>query len=258
MYKDKKYRVRSFEDIAEDIKLALYFKGDQEKVFLCDGDAIEIETELLLKILEELFKTFPSLKQVSTYAGPKSTLRKSMSELKTLKNAGLKKAYLGVESGDDRVLKEMNKGVTADEMLTAGKNLIEAGWGLSAMMMLGLAGRGDPSGEHARKTAEMINQMKPDYLAAMTTSPVEGTPLFRKIQKGQFQPLSDIETLQELKTLFENITIDDLQFVGTHVSNVYPISGTLQKDKQKMLDLADGVIDMISKSSTSQQRPGAF
>jgi radical SAM superfamily enzyme YgiQ (UPF0313 family) len=258
MYRDKKYRVRSFDEIVEDIELAWYHKGDQEKVFLCDGDAIEIDTELLLKILKELYKSFPSLKQVSTYVGPKSTLRKSMSELIALKNAGLKKAYLGVESGDDRVLKEMNKGVTADEMLTAGKNLIEAGWTLSAMMMLGLAGSGDPSREHAQKTAEMINQMKPDYLAAMTTTPVEGTPLFRKIQKGEFQPLNDIETLQELKILFENITIDDLQFVGTHVSNIYPISGTLQKDKQKMLDLADGVIDMISKSPTVRQRPTMF
>ena len=258
MYKDKKYRVRSFDEIVEDIELAWYHKGDQEKVFLCDGDAIEIDTELLLKIIKQLYKTFPSLRQVSTYAGPKSTLRKSMAELIALKNAGLKKAYLGVESGDDRVLKEMNKGVTADEMLTAGKNLIEAGWGLSAMMMLGLAGSGDPSRQHALKTAKMINQMKPHYLAAMTTTPVEETPLFRKIQKGEFLPLNDVETLQEMKMLFENITIDGLNFVGTHVSNVYPISGTLQKDKQKMLNLADGVMDMITKSQSTRQRPGMF
>jgi radical SAM superfamily enzyme YgiQ (UPF0313 family) len=184
MYKDKKYRVRSFEEIAEDIQFAWYFKGDQEKVFLCDGDAIEIDTELLLKIVKKLYKTFPALQQVSTYVGPKSTLRKSMSELIALKNAGLKKAYLGVESGDDRILKEMNKGVAADEMLAAGKNLIEAGWTLSAMIMLGLAGRGGPSREHALKTAEIINKMKPDYLAAMTTTPVEGRPCFAKSKKG--------------------------------------------------------------------------
>ena len=255
MYKDKQFRVRSFEEIAEDIEMAFQYKGDQEKVFLCDGDAIAIDTGLLLKILDKLHKTFPSLRHVSTYAGPKSILKKSMGDLVALKNAGLKKAYLGIESGDDRVLKAMNKGVTAEKMITAGKNLLDAGWNLSAMMMLGLAGKGEASKDHALKTADMVNRMKPHYLAAMTTTAVPGTPLYRKIENGDFLPLDDVETLEEMKLLFENILIDDLKFVGAHVSNVYPISGTLQKDKEKMLALADGVMEMIKNSNGIRRRP---
>ena len=141
MYKDKKYRVRLLSDIKEDIAMAKKAMGDVEKVFLCDGDAIDIETPMLLEILAELKNTFPSLRHVGTYVGPMSVLRKSMDELKSLTDAGLKKAYLGVETGDDSLLHEVNKGVGYEDMLQAGLNLNEAGFNLSSMVLLGLAPR---------------------------------------------------------------------------------------------------------------------
>lgn len=243
MYKDKKYRIRSLSEIKEDIAMARKAMGDVQKVFLCDGDAIDIETPVLLEILDELKKAFPSLRHVGTYVGPQSVLRKSIDDLKALADAGLRKGYLGVETGDDRLLREVNKGVGYDEMLQAGLNLNEAGWNLSSMVLLGLAGRGPRSEEHALATAKITNEMKPKYLAALTVTPVPGTVFYNRVQRGEIEILSPLETLREMKIIFENITIDDLKFVGVHASNYLPINGTLQKDKEKMLGLINQVLD---------------
>ena len=236
MYKATKYRVRSFAELKEDIKMAGEYYHDVEKVFLCDGDAIAIETEMLLNILAELFGTFPSLRHVGTYVGPSSTLSKSISELTALRAAGLTKAYLGVETGDEQLLKEIRKGVNYGQMLKAGQNLIMAGMKLSAMVLLGLAGPGERSAEHAWATAKICNEMKPQYLAALTVTPVPGTKLFQQVQNGEFKVLNPLETLAEMKILLENIDVDKLKFVGTHASNYLPLTGEIPKDRQKMLD----------------------
>jgi radical SAM superfamily enzyme YgiQ (UPF0313 family) len=243
MYKDKSYRIRSLEEIFTDIQMAKEAYGDVEKVFLCDGDAIAMETEDLLAILHNLQAAFPSLRHVGAYVGPQSTLSKSMDELRALREAGLKKAYIGVETGDDALLRKVKKGAGYDEMLRAGLNLIDADMNLSAMVLLGLAGPGDASVRHALATAKICNEMKPHYLAALTVTPVPGTVLFRQMQKGEFQLLDAFETLAEMKQIFENITIDNLKFVGTHASNYLPITGTLQKDKPKMIALVDQVLE---------------
>ncbi|NOY69893.1 MAG: radical SAM protein [Deltaproteobacteria bacterium] len=243
MYKDRKYRIRSLDEIKEDIKMAKDHYGDIEKVFLCDGDAVAIQTDILLEILHDLHKTFPSLRHVGTYVGPVSTLKKSMSELTALRAAGLTKAYLGVESGDDRVLGDIKKGVTAAEMLEAGQNLVAAGINLSSMVLLGIAGKGAPSRDHAIATARITNQMKPRYLAALTTTPVPGTVLYQELEKGRFELPDPFETLEEMRLLFEHITMDNLKFVGVHASNYLPISGTLQKDKEKMLERVNAVLE---------------
>ena len=243
MYKDRKYRVRSLEEIKEDIRMAKSHYGDLEKVFLCDGDAVAIQTDILLEILKDLYQTFPSLRHVGTYVGPQSTLSKSMSELTALRAAGLTKAYLGVETGDDRLLKEIKKGVTAEQMLQAGQNLVAADINLSSMVLLGIAGRGGRSREHAIATARITNKMKSRYLAALTTTPVPGTVLYHKVQKGEFELPDPFETLEEMRLIFEHITIDNLKFVGVHASNYLPVSGTLQKDKEKMLETVNTVLE---------------
>jgi radical SAM superfamily enzyme YgiQ (UPF0313 family) len=242
MYKDKKYRVRSLEEIKDDIRMARESLGRVEKVFLCDGDAIAIETETLLEILAELKAAFPSLRHVGSYVGPQSTLSKSIEELRTLRSAGLTKAYLGVETGDDALLEEVRKGVTAGEMLRAGQNLVEAGINLSSMVLLGLAGRGEASQHHALATASITNEMRPHYLAALTVTPVPGTVLYERVRRGEFILPDPFETLEEMKTIFENITIDNLKFVGIHASNYLPVNGTLQRDRKRMIDTVNEVL----------------
>lgn len=241
-YKDKPYRIRPLAEIKTDIRMAADHYGDVEKVFLCDGDAIAMPTDMILEILKALYATFASLRHVGTYVGPQSTLGKSVDELKTLRAAGLTKAYLGVESGDDQLLKAVRKGVTARQMLQAGLNLNAADINLSSMVLLGLAGRGPRSREHAIATAEITNAMQPRYLAAMTVTPIPRTALFNQVQAGKFQLLDPFETLEEMKILFEHLSIDNLRFVGIHASNYLPINGTLQRDKDQMLAMIDEVL----------------
>lgn len=252
MYKDKKYRERSLAEIMEDIAMAKDHYGDLEKVFLCDGDAIALETDMLLAILRKLYGTFPSLRHVGSYVGPQSTLSKTMEELKTLRAAGLTKAYIGVETGDDELLKKVKKGVGYDQMLEAGQNLVAAGINLSAMVLLGLAGKGEASKRHALATAKICNEMKPQYLAALTVTPVPGTVLYRQLQRGEFELLDPFETLEEMKWIFENIAADNMKFVGTHASNYLPVVGTLQKDKQKMIAMVD---EVLKNKNESMLRP---
>ncbi len=242
MYKDKKYRERSLKEIVEDIAMAKDNYGDLEKVFLCDGDAITLETDMLLAILKNLHETFPSLRHVGSYVGPQSTLSKSVDELRALRAAGLTKAYIGVETGDDELLKKVRKGVNYDQMLTAGQNLIKAGINLSAMVLLGLAGKGEASKRHALATAKICDEMQPQYLAALTVTPVPGTVLYNQVQRGEFALLNPFETLEEMKQILENIKADNIKFVGTHASNYLPVTGTLQRDKEKMIKMVDAVL----------------
>lgn len=144
MFKDKTYRVRPLSEIMEDIAMAKQTMGTVHQIFLCDGDAIAVKTSDLLKILHKLKRTFPEVREISTYAGPKSTLSKSKEELKLLYEAGLTKAYLGVESGDEQVLRETCKGVNTTQMLEAGQNLVSSGMNLYAIILIDWQDRNAP------------------------------------------------------------------------------------------------------------------
>lgn len=253
MFKDKKYRVRSLSEIMEDIDMAKKSFGTIHQVFLCDGDAIAMPTSDLLKIIHKLKRTFPEIRDISTYVGPKSTLSKSIEELKELHNAGLTKAYLGVESGDEQVLKETCKGVNTAQMREAGQNIVNSGIELFAIILIGLAGR-ERSKENALATAKIINEIKPYNLAAMTYTPVPGTKMYRDIEHGKFHVLNDTECLQETKELIQHISLDNLYFTSNHASNFVPIEGMLNKDKDNLLELLDKAIKGEIPKRNSFQR----
>lgn len=242
MYKDKKFRIRPTEDILRDIEEASQEYDRYEKIFLCDGDAIIIKTPELLKILEKLKKCFPHARLISTYAGPKSTLTKSLSELKELKDAGLGRAYLGVESGSDYVLKHTNKGVDAATMFEAGHRLVEAGLDLWAIILVGLGGV-DGSDEHILATADIINRMKPNHLSSMNYTPVPGTKLYDEVVNGSFKVLDARQSLMETKKLIDNITVEKLHFTSDHASNYLPIKGTLTEDKERLSAMLESAIE---------------
>lgn len=236
MYKDVRYQVRTIEALREDIRMAKSAYGSSvKKVFLSDGDAISLPTDMLLEILSELYATFPKLNHVSTYAGPQSTLSKTLEELKQLRKAGLTMTYLGVESGSDEVLSAVRKGVSADEMLVAGSSIVQAGIKLVAMVMIGLGGSGELSQIHAKKTAELINRMQPQLLGTLTTVPIEGTVLSRQTNKGDFKLLDPYEVLEEMKILIEHIELPELYVDGSHASNLLPIKGSLKEIKPALL-----------------------
>lgn len=238
MYKDKRYHVRPMEDILEDIRMAGTYYGDVSRVFLCDGDAIGMPTEDLLRILHALYHTFPSLTKVGTYAGPIPTLGKTPEELRELRAAGLTRVYLGVETGSDGLLKEICKGVTAEEMLKAGVMLREAGLDLWIMVLLGLAGSGSGL-EHAMASAELVNRMKPRHLSLLSLMLEPGTKLYRDWQQGRFTPCTPEEVLREVRCIVENVTVDPLHFTCDHASNYLPLKGTLSEERERFLTAID-------------------
>ena len=239
MYLDKKFHIRPMADILEDIRMAKAYYGDVERVFLCDGDAIIMRTQELLTILEALHRAFPSLQRVTTYAGPRSTLAKTPEELRTLREAGLTRAYLGVETGCDALLKQVKKGVDAAQMLEAGVRLREAGMDLWVMVILGLAGTGEPSRRHMLDTAAMMNEMKPRHLSALTLTLDPGTELYQYCRAGWFHPITPRESLLEAKLLLENLTVDPLHFTCNHASNYLPLKGGLPEDRDRFLAMLD-------------------
>ena len=241
MYKGKKFRIRPMDDIIGDIREAAAFYNQYEKVFLCDGDAIVMKTEDLLEIIGEIKKDFPHCRLISTYAGPRSTLSKTPEELKILHEAGLGRAYLGIETGMDSLLKSTNKGVSRAEMLEAGLRLRNAGIDLWGIILIGLGGK-PLSMENARETAKLINEMQPNHLSAMNYTPVEGTKLGNQALRGEFQVLSAKESLMETAELIRNLKVSGMHFTSDHASNYLPLKGTLNEDRDKLLRLIDGAI----------------
>ncbi|KUG02850.1 putative oxygen-independent coproporphyrinogen iii oxidase [hydrocarbon metagenome] len=242
MYKDKKYRVRELEEIMADIRMAKLYYHDVEKVFLADGDALAMETSDLLQILTALYQSFPSLKHVGIYASPDSILNKSVEELTEMKNHGLTIAYLGVETGDEELLKDIRKGVTYEEMVAAGKRIRESGILLSVTILLGLAGRTPKAVDHALNTAKICNEINPDYIAALTLMLTPKTELYRRMQKGEFELPEPFEILEELRIIIENLDVQDSEFRSNHASNYLPIKGRLPEDKKEILELIDQII----------------
>ena len=247
MYKEKTFRIRPVEEILEDIDMALAYYGPElRRVFLMDGDAIIMKTDELMQVLRKLYQCFPKLEKVTLYAGPRSTLSKTPEELKALHEAGLSRAYLGVESGSDTVLKFIHKGATAEQMLLAGQRLVQAGIDLWVTVILGMTGANGEGGdweEHILSTADMMNKMRPRHLSAMTFAPAKGTPLGEDVLAGRFEVCSASHVLEECRLLVEKLDVDPLHFTSNHASNYLPLKGGLPEDRQKFLDMIDQALE---------------
>lgn len=252
MYKDKKFRVRELDEIMADIRMARLYYGDLEKVFLCDGDALALDTGDLLQILKELYNAFPSLRHVGVYASPNSILEKSLEDLKALHQAGLNIAYLGVETGDPELLKQIRKGVSYEEMVEAGQKIRQADILLSVTVLLGLAGRTPRAVEHAVNTAKILNEINPDFIGALTLMIVRGTEIYRKVQKGEFELPAPFEILDEMRIMIENLNVQETEFRSNHASNYLPIKGRFPRDKARILQMIEQI---IAKNDSKYLRP---
>jgi radical SAM superfamily enzyme YgiQ (UPF0313 family) len=238
MYRSKKYVERSWEEIKMEIDLSSKYYPETKRIFLADGDALNLPTERLVQILEYLYKKFPSLERVSSYAMPKNLLQKTDSELMILKNAGLKMFYIGIESGSDIILKKVTKGATYKTILQACKKAKERDYILSCMIILGLGGE-QYTQDHIESTAKIISEISPYYVGALNLHLDEGIyNEFMTKFKEPFKFLNDIQILDELERLIYNINPSSpIIFRANHASNVYAVKGTLPNDKEKMLEL---------------------
>nr|MDO8083062.1 radical SAM protein [Candidatus Freyarchaeota archaeon] len=243
----KKFGVRPLEEIEEDILEArsLYGEGIR-RVFLLDGNALCMKTEDLLELLNLLYAVFPHLERVGLYACAADALRKSEEDLRELYKAGLKIAYLGLESGDDVILERVLKGINAEQTIEGCKKIMNAGMILSVTIILGLGGH-ERWRENAIETAKTLNRINPPYIGALTLMVVPGTPLHREVLEGKFQVLNSQGVLQEMRLLVENLELTNCVFRSNHASNYLPLGGTLPHDKKDILKVIDLALKKASR-----------
>jgi radical SAM superfamily enzyme YgiQ (UPF0313 family) len=242
MYRDKEFRVRPLAETLEDIALARSQLGaGVRKVFVADGDALIMPVEHWLAILGALRAAFPRLSRVSSYATARNLLDKTADELQALKAAGLSRVYIGPESGDDVTLKRIAKGATFAEHQAAAEKARQAGIEQSVIVMLGIAGV-ERSDEHARRTAELVTAMDPEYFAALTTTVVPGTPLAKLARSDRFA-LPDIARMfGELRTIVAEARPTRAVFRTNHASNYLPLAGTLPEDREAIVAAIDAAL----------------
>ncbi|HDH96156.1 MAG TPA: radical SAM protein [Proteobacteria bacterium] len=243
-YKGTKFRKRPMEDVKKDIDEAARSGWFWKRAFLCDGDALILPTDHLAEIIGYLRKKLPTIGRVGIYGNAKSVLRKSVDELRRLRKLGLGIVYLGLESGDAEVLKEMNKWGTPEGMIEAARRIRDAGILLSVTVLLGLAGRDRKRAlRHAKLTARVLNEMKPEYASALTVMVVPNTPLYERMERGEFELPHPFEILEELRELLSHLELDGCLFTSNHASNYLPLRVRLPDGKQQALDLLDRVIE---------------
>ena len=219
--------------------VALWLFNGGQNVFLQDGDNLTLKTADLVEVLSYLKGNFPSIQRITTYARAKTVSRRTVEDLQALRDAGLSRIHIGLESGYDPLLQLMKKGVTAQEHVDAGKKVKASGISLSEYVILGLGGKAMWR-EHAIETARVLNRINPDFIRVRTLKVLKEMPLHEKIKKGTFIPLTDDEVVEEERLLVEQLDGITSTFVSDHVLNLLEeVGGTFPEEKSKMLSVID-------------------
>lgn len=233
-YRGERFRVKDEVIIAADLDFAARYCRRQTRVFLADGDVLSLPQVRLAALFTKIRARLPWIKRISLYANAKNGLRKSLADLRELKELGLNRVYLGLESGHDPTLAAITKGVTVAEQVQFGRLVREAGLFLSVTVLLGIGGR-ENSLANARETGRAISLMQPSQVGVLTLMLLPNTPLYQQATRGEFTLPDQQEMLRELYHLVENIEVERLQLQSNHASNYLPINCRLPKDKQEVL-----------------------
>jgi len=220
--------------------VAMWLYYGEGSVFLQDGNNLMVKTADLIEIINFLKATFPEITRITSYARAKTIAkRKTVEELKALREAGLSRIHIGLESGSNKVLEFIRKGVSAEEQIEAGQKVKEAGISLSEYVIPGLGGKALTE-EHARETARVLNQINPDFIRLRTLRVVSGAGLDEKVAAGEFEPMGDEEIVQEIRLMIENLEGIDSYLVSDHILNLLEeVEGKFPQDKAKMIAVID-------------------
>ncbi len=230
----KRFRARDEGEVVESIRRCGEIYGsDVRRVFLADGDAMVLPTRRLLVVLEAIARYLPAVHRVSSYCLARNLRKKSVAELRALREAGLRLAYLGAESGDDEVLARVSKGETYDSTREALDKLGEAGIVRSVMLLNGLGGEA-LSGQHADNSARLVNATQPEYLATLVVSTPKGDA---RLKTGfvDWRPLAQHGLFVEMERLLVQLELRRTVFRSDHASNWLVLKGTLNVDKERLL-----------------------
>ncbi len=251
VYKDGPgYRVRPVDDIKEDMLEAKKIYGPHVRtMFLPAGNTIAMKTEDLAEVCSFAKMTFPTIDRITVYGSSQFIHKKGPIQLERLAKAGLGRIHVGIESGDDVVLRRIRKGTHARQQIEAGRWVMAAGIELSLYVILGIGGR-ERTREHAEETARVINEIAPDFLRLRTFVPKINTPLLEDVQAGRFEMLTPHGVLEETKALLEGLTIATT-LTSDHYTNYINLYGRLPEDKPRLLDQ----ITQASEQDESYFRP---
>jgi len=241
MYKEVAFRIRPVAEIKEDLRQAREYYGDAvQTMFLPDGNTILMKTDQLVEILEYARELFPGLRRITSYGSARFLNLKTAEELKRLRAAGLDRIHSGMESGDDVVLARIVKGATAEDIISAGRKVKEAGMELSENVLIGIGGR-ERTREHALASAAVLSAIDPDFIRLRTFIPLAGTPLYEEWRRGGFGLLSPHEALRETALFIENLAATGCLY-SDHHSNYAYVNGRLPQDKPAMLASIDKLL----------------
>jgi len=243
MYTSKQFCARKEEDVFADIDAFIPHAYQIRRVFLADGDPLVLSTNRLLRILAHLRKTFPRLQRVSAYASPNNLIRKSLTELQELKDAGLNLIFVGLESGDDEVLKMINKGETHTSMIEGLNKSKQAGLDSSVMIINGVGGK-QFSEQHAIHSAKLLNEIQPKYLSTLVLTAYKGMDYLKSRLQMDFIELNQVELIHEMRQFIEHLDLQETIFRSDHASNHLVLKGALGRDKEKFLNQINQVLGL--------------
>ena len=252
MYKTLKFKPRSVEEVKKDIDTAVKIYKGAKTIFIADSDSLAMKN--IDEIIRYIKLRFPDVNRITSYARAKTLMKLGLDRLKKIKEAGLTRVHVGLESGDKKTLEFMQKGAKPDEMIAGGKVAKKAGLELSFYILIGAGGK-DRLKEHAIESARVCNEVNPDFIRLRTLVVQRGSLLEKKKDSGEYNPTSPIEKLQEVKLFIENLEVDQCELASDHFTNyiwvddkiVYKgVYGMLLKDKQKMLDVLTNTLDSLS------------
>ena len=235
-YKGERFSIKKDDIIFEDIEFAREHFRYQKRLFICDGDALILPQKRVVKILKRIKSRLPWVERVGVYGNAKSIKMKTDSELEELRDLGLKIVYMGLETGDDITLKEINKGYPSDFMIEMGKKIKKAKILLSITVLLGIAGR-ERSKVHALETGRVLSAIDPDFVGALSLMLLPNTELYTKYKSGDFELIEPNEMLNELGIMLAATNLTNGLFHANHASNYLPIKAKLPEEKEKNLRL---------------------
>ena len=253
MYKDMPFERRPREEILEDIDAAqeLYHEVTRT-VFIGDSNSIISKTENFIKILQALYNAFPHIERVTSYARAKTICKKPAEDLKKLREAGLNRLHVGLETGDRELLSITQKGATPEEMITAGVKAKEAGFEYSLYVLLGIGGE-QRWEQHARGTAEVLNRIDPHFIRVRTVIPQPGCSMYEEIKARTFKKAEHETILKEQRILIESLEVTST-YLSDHLSNYIPVDGKLPEDKQAMLSVIDESLALLAEDDSVRKR----
>lgn len=224
--------------------VALWQASGGDTVFLQDANSVILSTDKLVEILNHIKEVFPGVTRITSYARANTLNAKSVDDFKRLKAAGLTRLHVGMESGSDRVLKLIDKGMTAQQIIEAGRKVVESGISLCMYIIPGIGGK-ELSMENALESARVVNAVNPDHVRFRSLHVRRGTKLKDMEERGEFTAPDEDEIVREIRTFVEKLDGVTTTLVSDHILNLLEeVEGTLPDDKEKILGVIDRYLGM--------------